>query len=117
MISVEFLIDENDDLYFSEINFRVSTWSWASTVAGMNLPYLWGETVTSGKLPEDIYKPIPDDFTALVEPIDYGKRVDTGKIPPAEWLADFKNADVTYYYDKDDLGPYYAMMRNWERLK
>ena len=117
VFSVEFLIDENDDLYFSEINFRVSTWSWASTTAGMNLPYLWGETMTSGKVPEDIYKPIPDDFTAMVEPIDYGKRVDTGKTTPAEWLADFKNADVTYYYDKDDLEPYYTMMRNWERLK
>ena len=117
VFSVEFLIDENDDLYFSEINFRVSTWSWASTTAGMNLPYLWGETMTSGKVPEDIYKPIPDDFTAMVEPIDYGKRVDTGKTTPAEWLADFKNADVTYYYDKDDLEPNYTMMRNWERLK
>ncbi len=117
VFSVEFLIDENDDLYFSEINFRVSTWCWASTVAGMNLPYLWGETETSGKVSENIYRGIPDDFTALVEPIDYGKRVDTGKISSAEWLADFKNADVTYYYDKDDLEPYYTMMRNWERLK
>ena len=117
VFSVEFLIDENDDLYFSEINFRVSTWSWASTTAGMNLPYLWGETMTSSKVSEDTYKPIPDDFTAMVEPIDYGKRVDSGKITPAEWLADFKNADVTYYYDKDDLEPYYEMMRNWERLK
>ena len=44
-------------------------------------------------------------------------RVDTGKISPSEWLADFKNADVTYYYDKDDLEPYYTMMRNWEKLK
>lgn len=117
VFSVEFLIDENDNLYFSEINFRVSTWSWASTIAGMNLPYLWGETVTSGKVPENITKTIPDDFTALVEPIDYGKRVDTGKITPAEWLVDFKNADVTYYYDKDDAEPYYMMMRNLEKLK
>lgn len=117
VFSIEFLIDENDELYFSEINFRVSTWNWASTMAGMNLPYLWGETMTSGKVPEDVNKPIPDDFTAMVEPIDYGHRVDTCKISSAEWLADFKNADVTYYYDKNDLEPYFTMMRNWERLK
>ena len=117
VFSVEFLIDENDTLYFSEINFRVSTWSWASTVAGMNLPYLWGKAVTSGNVSEDIFKPIPEDFIAMVEPIDYAKRVDTGKISPGEWLADFKNANVTYYYDKEDLEPYYTMMRNWERLK
>ena len=117
IFSVEFLIDENDNLYFSEINFRVSTWSWASTMSGMNLPYLWGEIMTSGNVTDNIYKAIPDDFTAMVEPIDYGKRVDTGKITPAEWLADFKNANVTYYYDMDDPEPFFIMMRNWERMK
>ena len=69
------------------------------------------------KLPEGSRKTFPDRYVSMVEPIDYGKRVDTGKITPAEWLADFKNADVTYYYDKDDVEPYYVMMRNWERLK
>ncbi len=113
---MEFLIDENADLYFSEINFRVSTWSWASTVASMNLPHLSSETVTSGKVPKRIYRTIPDDFTALVDPIDYGKRIDTCKISSAKWLADFKDADVKYYYDKDDLEPYFTMMRNWEKL-
>lgn len=43
-------------------------------------------------------------------------RVDTGKIFPAERPVDFKDADVTYCYDKDDLEPYYLMMDNWERL-
>lgn len=34
-----------------------------------------------------------------------------------EWPADFKDAKVTYYYNKNDLGPYYVMMKNWEKLK
>lgn len=117
VFSIEFVIDETGVPYFSEINFRVSTWSWASTMAGMNLPVLWGETMLTGIMPDDIYKPIPDDFSAMVEPIDYGKRVDTGKITPAQWLADFKDAKVTYYYDPDDTPPYFTMMENWERLK
>ena len=117
IFEAEFLIDQNDEIYFSEINFRNSTWSWASTIAGMNIPIIWGESMLSGKLPDNLYKTVPNNFIGMVEPIDYGKRVDTGKITAAEWLADFKNADVTYYYDKDDLEPYYTMMRNWERLK
>lgn len=116
VFSIEFLIDQNDQLYFSEINFRVSTWSWASTIAGMNLPVLWGEAMLSGKT-GSCRREIPEGFMAMVEPIDYGKRVDTGKITPAQWLDDFKDAAVTYYYDKDDPAPYYTMMENWERLK
>ena len=117
IFEVEFLIDQTGELYFSEINFRNSTWSWASTIAGMNLPVLWGESMLTRNIPMGVIKQVPDNFVGMVEPIDYGKRVDTGKITAAEWLADFKDAKVTYYYDKDDLEPYYEMMENWEKLK
>ena len=117
VFSVEFLLGDDGELYFSEINFRVSTWNWMSTVAGMNLPVLWGEAMVSGNIPADAVRQIPDGYTGIVEPIDYGKRVDTGKISAAEWLADFKDANVTYYYDRDDIKPYYVMMENWEKLK
>ncbi len=30
----------------------------------------------------------------------------------AQWLSEFKNADVTYYYDKQDMEPFYVMMEN-----
>ena len=117
IFEIEFLIDQDDELYFSEINFRNSTWSWASTIAGMNLPVLWGESMLAGKIPDNVYKTIPDHFMAMVEPIDYGKRVDTGKITPAEWIADFKDAKATFYYDEDDREPFFVMMKNWENLK
>lgn len=116
IFEVEFLIDQNDQLYFSEINFRVATWNWGSAMAGMNLPVLWGESMLSGRI-GDCRKEVPEGFKGIVEPIDYGKRVDAGKITPAQWLADFKDAAVTYYYDKEDPAPYYVMMENWERLK
>lgn len=117
VFSVEFLKDASGELYFSEINFRVSTWSWASTMAGMNLPVWWAEATLAGGNVGCEAMPIPSEFKAMVEPIDYGKRVDTGKITSGEWLADFKDAQVTYYYDKYDPEPFYVMVRNWEKLK
>ncbi len=117
IFSVEFLIGQDDQLYFSEINFRVSSWCWVSTMFDMNLPVLWGEAMLTGEIPSDACKQFPENCTSMVEPIDYGKRVDAGKITPAQWLADFKDAAVTYYYDKEDPAPYYVMMENWERLK
>ena len=50
--SIEFLIDQNDNYWFCEINFRNSTWSYAATVAGMPLPILWAEAMLTGKKPE-----------------------------------------------------------------
>ena len=70
------LIDNDDNVWFSEVNFRNSTWSYASTVVGMPLPYLWALAMKEGKIPDKSYKHF-DKFEAMVEPIDYGKRVDT----------------------------------------
>lgn len=114
---IEFLIGQDDTLYFGEINFRNSTWSYASTVAGMNLPALWIESTIDGFMPESAYVKIERPFTGMVEPIDYGKRVDTGKATLAEWLADFKDAKCLYYYNENDREPFYEMIKNFEILK
>ena len=114
--SIEFLIDQDDTYYFSEINFRNSTWSYAATKAGMNLPILWAETMLSGKLEEDLTKPIEEGFMAMVEPIDYGKRVPTGRAEWGEWLRDFREAKCPFYYNKEDIEPFLYMCRNWEKM-
>ena len=65
---------------------------------------------------EDNYKEVPDGFTAMVEPIDYGKRMELGLSTTGEWLADFKNANCCFYYNENDLEPFYEMVKNWEDL-
>lgn len=114
--SIEFLIDQNDNYWFSEINFRNSTWSYASTVAGMPLPVLWAETMLTGELPKDAYREIPNGFTAMVEPIDYSKRVKEGKTTAAQWLFDFKRCECPFYYSKDDSEPFFEMLSHWKEL-
>lgn len=114
--SIEFLIDQDDQMYFSEINFRNSTWSYASTCAGMNLPVLWAQTMLSGELPIDARKEIIGDFKAMVEPIDYAKRVKTNKISVGEWLKDFKEAKCGYYFSGGDPEPFYECVRHWNEL-
>ena len=55
---------------------------------------------------------VPEHFTAMIEPVDYAKRVESGMISAAQWLADFKDSNVTFYYDSEDFRPYYLMMEN-----
>ena len=116
IFSCEFVRDADDNLFFLEINFRNATWSYASTCAGMNLPYLWAESMDKGAIQEKA-KVEFETFQAMVEPIDFGKRVDTGKASIAEWAEDFRNAKCTYYYNHDDIQPYRVLYHEWEKLK
>lgn len=116
IFEIEFLIDQDGTYYFSEINFRNSTWSYAANKAGMPLPVLWAECMLEGFIPSKVYKKVPDGFNAMVEPIDYAKRVKTGKIDAVQWLIDFKQAQCGYYYSFDDIAPFKLMMQNLDRL-
>lgn len=115
VFEVEFLIDQDGTYYFGEINFRNSTWSYASTKAGMPLPVLWAETQNQGFMSTENAIEF-DEFTAIVEPIDYAKRVKTGKIDLAEWLKDFKEAKCCYYYNAEDIEPWRVCVNNWDNL-
>lgn len=114
IFSIEFLIDQDNTLYFSEINFRNSTWSYAATSAGMPIPLLWAESMLTAQLPP--LKTIDIPFTAMVEPIDYEKRVHSGITNLSDWMIDFKNAKVGYYFDSDDREPFHVCINNWELL-
>jgi D-aspartate ligase len=109
IFEIEFLIDKDDTLYFSEINFRVSAWIYASTCVG--------NSMLTGKIPEDAYKVIPKGFTSMCEPIDYQKRVIERGYPREKWYQDFMNANCKYYFNKDDLMPFFIMLENNERLR
>lgn len=116
IFEIEFLVDKNDNLFFLEINFRNATWSYAATKAGMPLPYIWIKGMLNGKIDKEDYKEVPGGFIAMVEPIDYAKRMEFGLSTPGEWLADFKKVDCGFYYSADDLEPFYEMVRNWNKL-
>lgn len=116
IFSIEFLIDSDGTYYFSEVNFRNSTWSYIAACLGMPVPVLWIKAMLEGKISEDWYRPIPANYTAMVEPIDYNKRVNEGRTEAADWLIDFKKTDCLFYMDEEDPEPFREMVRNWERL-
>lgn len=106
---IEFLVDKNDELYFLEINFRNSTWSYASTRAGMPLPILWSKYMLKGKIGE-CYRPLKNNFTAMVELNDFAYRVRKQKISVFKWIKDFIHSDCKYYLGKNDMRPVLAII-------
>ncbi len=110
IFSIEFLIGPNDELYFLEINFRNSTWSYASTVAGMCLPLLWSKGILEKtKNEENVIKNF-DPFKAMVEFDDFNNRVKTGQISVFKWIKDFRKSKCKFYYSSDDKKPFLSVI-------
>ncbi len=116
IFEVEFLIDKDGTYYFMETNFRASAWNPTCKFAGMPLPYLWVKGMMNGYIDPNDCKEF-EPFTSMSEIIDYSKRVEGGLCSIAEWLRDFKDAKCVYIYDKEDRGPWDAVIRDWESFK
>lgn len=116
VFEVEFLIAQDGTPYFSEINFRASAWNHTTNFAGMAESYLWAKGMLNGHIDESDRRDFAP-FTSMVEIIDYGKRVDSGKITLAQWLSDFKQAKCTYYYNENDMGPWEYVSDKWDSYK
>jgi len=116
IFEVEFLIDKDGTFYFLEVNFRASCWNYSATAAGMPMAYLWVKSMLNGAIGDNDRRSFRD-FTALCEPIDYGKRVDTGMVSVSQWMQDFAEARCRYYFNTEDLEPYKVLFDKWDVLK
>lgn len=105
---IEFLIGEDDQLYFLEVNMRNSGWSYASTCAGMNLPMLWCESMLTRQIPAHSYKEIPEGFKAIVEVTDFKTRVLGRKIGLFQWIRELKRCKCTFYWSSADPKPFWS---------
>ena len=117
IFSVEFLIGQNDELYFLEVNFRNSTWSYAYTVGGVNLPYEWAKATLLKKIDYSTMSFIKKPFKAIAEINDYIQFVTTGKISIFEWLRNVITAKCRFYMVFSDIKPIYVgLFRKLKRL-
>lgn len=116
IFEIEFLVDADGTLYFSEINFRNSTWSYIGATLGMPIPNLWAQSMEAGQIPEGIQREVPEGYTAMVEPIDHRKRVVEGDTDIADWLADLRTTDCLFYFHEEDRDPFREMVHKWDAL-
>ena len=114
LFDVEFIVDKDGTMNFTEINFRNSIWDYIGTFDGLSYPLIWAESTLQGKFDEKWNRNLSREYTAMVEPIDYGIRVVKSGLNLAKWIEDFKNADVLFYFDREDVAPFEEMVDNWE---
>ncbi len=104
IFSVEFLVDEEDNYYFLEINFRNSTWSWASTVAGMNLPVLWTSSMLDKSIIDSAYKEFKP-FKAMVEMLYLKDAIKYKEIGVLKWIIQLLSCKVKFLWNPRDIYP------------
>ena len=118
VFEIELLEDEDGRLWFSEVNFRNSTWSYASTCAGMPLVLMWADSQLTGTVDHALLRKVPDGFTAMVELADYRERVKKGEFSLGMWLSDLKRADCRYYLGRHgDFAPVISVLMETLRRK
>lgn len=112
IFSVEFMKDSKGDYYFLEINFRNSTWSYANTWAGINLPLCWA--LSCIEIPSEGFDITPKEhFTAIAEIDDLLSMVFLHKkVSIFKWLKDFISADVRFIFNKKDILPFFYALYN-----
>lgn len=116
IFDAEFLIGPDDKYYFLEINFRNTTWSYASDVLGMPLAYLWVKAVNDEKVLEGAFKSDQKPILCMVEPIDYNLRCRQRGYSRFKWFLELLKCKCKDYWNWHDLKPSFLMLNNWKKL-
>lgn len=114
IFEIEFLRDKDDHFYFLEVNFRNSTWSYAHTDQGINLPLIYAKSVLAGHLVTDGVQQKKDTFTAMDECADFKEAVMGRKVSLLRWYKEMRGCDTLFYSKKGDMRPLYAYV--WHRV-
>lgn len=112
IFEIEFMRGPKDEIYFLEINFRASTWNYAPTVGGGNLPYFWAKGMLTGRIAYDEMNLRDKPFKAMVEPADFARNI--RKVGVWQWIKDWKSTECYYYYNSKDPKPFWSYL--WSKL-
>ena len=112
IFEIEFMRGPDGKNYFLEINLRASTWNYALTVGGGNLPYFWAKSTLAGRILFEEMQLRDKPFQAIVEPSDFVRNVKI--VGLFKWLKQCFSAECHYYYNKKDPMPFFSYV--WNRL-
>lgn len=111
IFEIEFMKGPDGKNYFLEINLRASTWNYALTVGGGNLPYFWAKSTLAGRILFEEMELRDKPFKAIVEPSDFVRNVK--KVGFFKWLMQCFGAECHYYFNSKDPMPFFYY--TWNR--
>lgn len=106
---IEFLVGQNDELYFLEVNFRHSGWGYAFTYGGYNLLTRWAVSTLENRINNDGFEYL-DSFDAVDEFSDF-RDARALHIPFFTWWKQMRSVDCFFTYNRKDSAPFWAEIR------
>ena len=110
IFEIEFILDNDNTLYFLEINFRNTMFNHACAEYGANILYLFAKSVINNKISIEDMNLKPDPYTVMYELDDLKNSVIKGDVSLWQWLKDFFQANSYLYIDKHDMVPFWSLL-------
>lgn len=107
IFSIDFLKGRNGKLYFLEINFRNSAWSYPMTKAGVNLPIIWAKSMVSSHMACGDVRIENLPFTAIVETAEFIQGFRRGLKSGFQSLKKIMNSDSVIIWNSLDSKPFF----------
>lgn len=107
IFEVEFILGDNDTLYFMEINFRETAFNHMHTLMGANLTWMYAQSVNKGHIINNKIELVKEPFVFMNEFTDFLFYVPQRKLGLKQWINDVRHCDGFIYYDKIDRKPFY----------
>ena len=117
IFSIDLLIGKDGSIYFLEVNFRNSAWSYPSTCAGVNLPVLWAKSVLSNKLDVNDVRIKKLPYSAIVDLDELSHALHQGFIKTLKVLKKIWKNDCCVIWNRKDQGPFWNRVRDFIKRK
>jgi len=111
---IEFMVGQNNELYFLEVNFRHSGWGYAFTYGGFNLPLRWAVSTLDNKLWLDGFKYLKS-FDFMAEIAYLRECLKYWHYPLIRYFKEFCNCDCHLLWNRCDMMPVVAEI--WSTVK
>ena len=113
IFSIDLLIGKDKSIYFLEVNFRNSAWSYPSTCAGVNLPVLWARSVLSQKLDVGDVKIKRLPYSSIVDSEELSHALREGLGKTIRVLKRIWDSNSCVIWNWKDQGPFWTIVRSY----
>ena len=111
IFSIEFLLGEDGEYYFLELNCRNSGWSYGCTYGGYNLPIRWAVSTLNNEISLDGFT-AKEKVNVMQDITDFKERVIEQRVSVFNWIKDVRECDVFLVYNKKDSKPFWRFLRH-----
>lgn len=117
VFEIEFLVGQDDSLYFLEVNFRHTLWNHTFTDMGINLCTIWANSEIEGHLETGGAELNCERRNLMYEFEDFKRCLKNKNISMLQWFKDLRHSDSFVIYDKKDKKPFYSYIKAiiWRR--